>query len=72
VTHGDWAWIALASAILGYEVRAPEGQLLSEAVDRYRARHPFITNAVILAVSLHLMRAIPPRFDPLHRLAARR
>ena len=69
--HGDWAWIALAAGILAYEIKAPQGQLLSEAVDRYRTRHPLLTNTVILAVSLHLMRALPRRIDVVHQLAER-
>jgi hypothetical protein len=67
--HGDAAWVSLACGILAYEIAAPNGELLSEAVDRYRRRHPFITNGLILYVALHLMRGIPARIDPLHQLA---
>ena len=45
--HGDAAWATLALGVLLYEFFAPPGQLLSEACDRYRRRHPFITNAAI-------------------------
>lgn len=69
--HGDYAWTAIAAAVLIYEVNAPSGELLSEAVDRYRQRHPIITNTVIAYLALHLMRRIPPKFDLLHRLASR-
>lgn len=65
----DKAWLALAGLIVTWEIMSPEGELLSEAVDRYRHHHPFVTNAAILVVSLHLLRAIPSRWDPLHRLA---
>ena len=67
--HGDTAWIALAVGIFTYEMTAPQGELLSEACDRYRRRHPIITNAVICYLALHLMRGLPARVDPLHRLA---
>lgn len=71
VEHGDWAWAAIAATVLTYEVMAPEGQLLSEAVDKYRRRHPAVTNGVVLLVALHLLRALPARWDPIHQLAVR-
>jgi hypothetical protein len=71
VKHADIAWIALAAGIAIYEASCPPGQLLSEAVDRYRSRHPFITNGVIFYLSMHLLRQWPRRLDPLHQIAAR-
>jgi hypothetical protein len=71
VKHGDVAWIALAAGIVLYEVAAPKGELLSEAVDRYRRHHPFVTNGVIAYLSLHLLRQWPRRIDPLTQLAAK-
>lgn len=69
--HADWAWLTLLIAVIGYELKAPEGQLLSEACDRYRRRHPLITNAAIVLVAAHLLRALPRRLDPLHHVAGR-
>ena len=69
--HADVAWIALAASIVLYEAAAPPGQLLSQAVDRYRAKHPFLTNATILYIAMHLLRQWPRRADPLHHLAVR-
>ena len=69
--HADIAWLALAAGIVLYEAAAPPGQLLSQAVDRYRAKHPFITNGVILYISLHLLRQWPRRADPLHQIAVK-
>lgn len=68
--HADWAWGALAAAVLGYELAAKPGELLSEGVDRYRQRHPVATASVIVYVALHLLRLWPSTFDPLHQLAA--
>jgi hypothetical protein len=69
--HGDVAWIVLAAGIVIYEAACPPNELMSEAVDRYRARHPFVTNAVIAYLSLHLLRQWPRRIDPLHQIAVR-
>jgi hypothetical protein len=71
VKHGDVAWLVMVAGIVIYEASCPPNQLLSEAVDRYRRRHPFLTNTTICYVALHLMRQWPRRIDPLHHLAAR-
>jgi hypothetical protein len=69
--HGDYAWIALAAMILGYELAAPSGQLLSQRMDAYRTRHPIATHLGIAYLALHLTRWWPAPIDPLHRLANR-
>lgn len=69
--HGDVAWLTLAAAILTYEMAAPRDELLSEAVDRYRRRHPFITEGLICYLALHLLRRLPDKIDPLHQIAIR-
>jgi len=71
VRHSDYAWCAIAAGVLLYEIKAPQSELLSEAVDRYRNRHPIITNTIVCYLALHLLRAIPQRIDPLHQLAHR-
>ncbi|NKS33192.1 hypothetical protein GS534_24505 [Rhodococcus hoagii] len=67
--RGEQAWLALAVLIVAYEVRAADGELLSEAVDRLLVSHPVLTRAAIALVALHLANAINPKFDPLHLLA---
>jgi len=69
--HGDAAWATLALGVLLYECCAPPGQLLSEAVDKYRERHPILTNSVIVFLAGHLLRIWPRHIDPLHQLAVR-
>jgi hypothetical protein len=69
--HGDAAWAAIGLSVLVYECCAPPGQLLSEAVDKYRNRHPILTNSVILLLAGHLLRIWPRHIDPLHQLAVR-
>lgn len=67
--RGEQAWFALAVLIVGYEILAAPGELLSEAVDRFLARHPIVTRAAIIGVALHLANALPDRVDPIHQLA---
>ena len=67
--RGDMAWLCLAAGIVVYEALCPPGQLMSEAVDGYRRHHPFITNATIFYIAMHLLRQWPRRIDPLYHLA---
>ncbi len=64
----DRAWLAMAGGIVVYELVASEGELLSEAADRYMLHHPWITRAVAFSVAMHLCNMIPDRYDPLHQL----
>ena len=73
------AWCALATLVAGYEFAAPEGQLLSQAVDRWLQRHPVATYAAVAVTAAHLVNLIPERVDPYrhvgraaHRLLVRR
>ena len=69
--HADYAWAALAAAVVAYEAAAPDGQLLSEAVDRYREKHPLLTLGVICLIAAHLTRVIPRSLDPIHLAAVK-
>ena len=64
----DKAWLGLAVGVLAYEIVAAEGELLSEAADRYMLAHPWWTRAVVASIGLHLCNAVPERFDVLHWL----
>lgn len=64
----DKAWLTLAAGVAAYEVAAGDGELLSEAADRYMLTHPWLTRAVAFSIALHLCNAIPSTFDPLHWL----
>lgn len=68
---GDRAWLALAAGVIAYEAWAPNGELLSQACDRYRQRHPVLSHLIILYIPLHLARLWPERIDPLTQLASR-
>ncbi len=67
-SEAEIAWAALSFAVVCYEVWAPKGQLLSEGMDRALERHPVLTRAVVAAVALHLVNAIPARLDPISML----
>lgn len=69
--HADYAWITLAVGVIAYEITAPPQQLLSEAMDRYRERHPYAAGLAVIYVASHLLRVWPTRIDPLHQLAVR-
>ncbi len=75
---GDYAWITLAVGVAAYEIGAAlhrDGELLSEACDRYRSRHPAIINTAVIYLAGHLTRIWPRRIDPLSaasNLAGRR
>ena len=66
------AWAVLVAEIVAYELLAARGQLLSEGVDRALERRPWLTRAVVVYVAAHLLNLVPPRIDPLHRLATLR
>lgn len=71
----DWAWVAVGSSVLLYEIAAStrrhDWELLSEACDRYRRSHPIATNLTIAYLAAHLARVIPRPIDPLYILATR-
>jgi hypothetical protein len=74
----DTAWIVLAVGVVAYELGAPQGELMSEGVDRYLTRRPgrrrdlrpWVTRAVITTTAAHLLNLLPQRVDPFYRVAA--
>lgn len=63
------AWLALGWGVAVYDYAAPEGQMLSEGVDRALEKHPLLTVAAVGTVALHLLNVLPERIDPLHQLS---
>ena len=72
---GDWAWIGVGAVVVSYEAyatgRRENYELLSEACDRYRTGHPFLTHLTVVYLAGHLTRRWPARLDPLHQMAER-
>lgn len=62
-------WCVLAVSVLLYEVLCPEGELLSEGVDRAMVHHPVFVRFLILVVAAHLVNWLPRFVDPLHGLS---
>ena len=66
------AWVVVAAVVIVHEISAPAGHLLSEGVDRALERRPWLTRAAVVYLAAHLLNLVPPRIDPLHRLATLR
>lgn len=62
--QGDLGWLGLAAGVVAYELAADDGELLSEAVDRYLTHRPVLTTTIIAVTAAHLANAIPERYDP--------
>lgn len=54
----DYAWMTLIAGVVAWEALAPQGELLSEGVDRQLLRHPILTRTVILLTAAHLLNAL--------------
>lgn len=61
---GSKAWLALGIGVVVYEFASREGELLSEAVDRYLEEYPVVTTAAIVLTAMHLLNVLPERVDP--------
>jgi hypothetical protein len=66
------AWGCLAAGIIAYEIKAPEGQLMSEAADRLIDRHPVLAPLAIEflggMITNHLANKTRPSEDLLHNI----
>ena len=62
-------WLVIGVVTVVYEIICPEGQLLSEGVDRAILKHPLSVRALIMFIAFHLVNWLPVRVDPLHWLA---
>jgi len=67
---GERAIVALVLAIAAYEIAAPEGELISHAVDRLLEKHRVATTFAVCYTAAHLINALPPRLDLYHWLGS--
>ena len=59
-----YAWAAIGAGVLAYEMVCPEGETLSEGVDRALSKHKLITTLAVGATALHLLNKLPEKLDP--------
>lgn len=69
----EWALVALASAVIAYDLLCPKGQTISEGVDRLLEKYPVATRLAGAVIVGHLANIIPnpDKYDPIHRMVAR-
>ena len=72
--RGSLAWAALAAGVVGYNLSAADGQMLSEQADRWIEKHPVLVRSLVALVAAHVANAAPSRVYPIHLIftAARR
>jgi hypothetical protein len=67
------AWAGLIASVAAYDYLAPEGQTLSEGVDRALEKRPLLTAAAIGMTAMHLLNIYEhlhiEHLDPIHQLA---
>lgn len=64
-------WLAVGALVTAYELSCPEGELLSEGVDRAMEDHPYLVAGAIGITALHLANLLPEQIDPFHQLTKR-
>lgn len=57
-------WLIVGAVVVAAELVAPEGELLSEGVDRALERHPWLVRLAIEVTARHLLNELPPHLDP--------
>jgi hypothetical protein len=63
ITAGK-AWAGLAAGVVAYDLLCPDGQMLSEGVDRGLEQHRLATGIAIGVTALHLLNILPESVDP--------
>lgn len=60
-----WAWIG--ALVTAYELSCPDGELLSEGVDRAIEKHPLAVPLAIGYTAAHLCNLLPEKIDLFHQ-----
>jgi hypothetical protein len=69
LTPSDYAWIVLVIGIVVYELFAKDGELMSEASNRYCSTpglRGWLARLFIFATAAHIAHVVPNRVDPFH------
>lgn len=64
------AWGTLAAGVAAYDILCPQGETMSEAVDRAleRPKARYAALGAIAITACHLANLIPEQIDPFHQL----
>lgn len=62
------AWLGIAAGVVAYEIACPNGETLSEGVDRALERPiaRYVALGGIAVTAAHLSNFIPQQYDPFH------
>lgn len=67
---GEWAWAGLIAGVATYDYLCPDGQTMSEMVDKALAgRSKLLAVGAVAVTAAHLLNILPEPIDPLHKLA---
>lgn len=67
--HSKLAWGTLVAGVAAYDVFCPQGETLSEGIDRgLESKYKYLIAAGIGMTALHLVNLLPNELDPLHNL----
>lgn len=63
------AWVGLAASVAAYDILCPEGETMSEGVDRALETRVgrVLALGAIAVTSCHLANILPQRYDPFHQ-----
>lgn len=62
----DYAWAAIATEVLVFDLLAAEGDTLSERADSYMVHHPWLVRFVALTLAGHICNLWPEKLDGIH------
>ena len=68
MTPAGHAWTFVAGGVVAYNVLCPEGETLSEGVDRGVVHSPVVSRLLVAVIAAHVANVIPARFDPISML----
>jgi hypothetical protein len=60
---GERSWLLVLAGVIAIDAFAPEGQTLSEAVHRLKARHPALVWAAVIATGIHFLAGDHPQIS---------
>ena len=62
------AWACVAGGVFSYNSLCPQGETLSEGVDRGVLHSPIVSRLAVAVIAAHVGNVLPARFDPISML----